>query len=106
LTTGDSGVVFVGNSSYINASGQVTPYYINSASTVSLLIQLDTKNAPAHETFPMTIAPDGYSASYVTTGVEFPIGGIYNITMRISLGSSRLTADQPVRYRVDDDFIP
>jgi hypothetical protein len=106
LTAGDSGIQLIAYPTYKNVSGQVVPYFINQAATVDLLVQLIANPEPTHESFLMVIAADGYSATYTTTGVEFPLPGLYNITMRIFLGGYRLTADHPIRFRVDPDFVP
>jgi hypothetical protein len=108
LISGDSGIVFKVYPTIANPSNPTVqiPYFIDPLSTVTLLIQLNANPEPAHETFPLTIADDGLSASYTTVGSEFPTGGLYKITMRIRLGNSRLTADPPTQMFIDADFTP
>jgi hypothetical protein len=109
LTSGDSGIVFKFFPTVVNPSNPTfqIPFQIDPNATVKMLIQLDTTPLPPHEEFLMTKSTDGTSASYMLTGVEFPVGGcIYRITMRITSLGSRLTADEAVLFKVDEDFTP
>jgi hypothetical protein len=108
VTAGDSGIVFKFYPTVVNPSNpnMQIPWPIDPNTTVKMLVQLDTTPLPPHEEFIMTPSSDGVSASYMLTGVEFPVGGcLYRITMRISSLGSRLTAEESVLLKVDEDFI-
>jgi hypothetical protein len=107
VTAGDSGIVFKFFPTVVsqtNPNLQV-PFQIDQNSTVKMLVQLDTTPSLPHEEYVMTPSQDGLSASYRLTGVEFPVAGMFKMTMRISALGSRLTADETVLLKVDEDFI-
>jgi hypothetical protein len=109
LTAGDSGIVFKFFPTVISPSNPdlQIPFPIDPNTTVKMLVQLESTPTLPHEEYVMTKSLDGFSASYMLTGVEFPVGGcLYRITMRISALGSRLTANEPVILKVDADFIP
>ena len=107
MTSGDSGIVFKffpTVASPTNPDVQV-PFPIDPNATVSMLIQLDEIPRLPHEEYVMTTSSDGLSAYYMLTGTEFPEPGLFRVTMRISALGSRLTADEVVLFKVDEDFI-
>jgi hypothetical protein len=103
MTIGDSGITFwfyPTTASPTDPAVQV-PWYINAAAIVTMLLRLDAVPAPAHESYTMQRAADGFSASYLLTGGEFVSGGgMYEVSMRMTLGGVRLTARKPARMYV------
>jgi hypothetical protein len=107
LTSGDSGIVFKFYPTVVSPSNPnlQIPFPIDPNATVKMLVQLEATPSLPHEEFIMTPAPDGMSATYVLTGTEFPASGLYRLTMRLTALGSRLTADEAVLFKVDEDFI-
>jgi hypothetical protein len=107
MTAGDSGIVFKFYptvTSPTNPDLQV-PFPIDPNATVKMLVQLNATPTLPHEEFLMTPSADRLSASYLLTGTEFPVSGLFKLTMRITMLGSRLTADETVLFKVDEDFI-
>jgi hypothetical protein len=107
VTAGDRGIVFKFFPTVVSPYNPRSniPFPIDPTATVKMLVQITSTPVLPHEEYLMTVAADGLSAYYVFTGTEFPAAGLYRITMRLETVGTRLTAENPVLFKVDPDFI-
>jgi predicted aconitase with swiveling domain len=97
LTAADSGILF-----FCHAGGfQMIPNY----HTAKLLIQYQTLPAPPHIAYPLSIDPGGLTAHFVLYGAEFPLGGIYNLQLVVTAGTSMYSSPN-VNMRVNPQITP
>lgn len=71
MTAGDADVLIT-----VTSGG-----FIMTGGTVSLVVK-KPNSAEASASYGMSVQPGGLSATYTTTGTEFPVGGIYQVQLQ------------------------
>lgn len=69
----------VGKPITINAGG----YSLANATCTLWISPGDLGRSPAVQLSPLTVSEDGLSATYITTGTDFPSGGRWNVQLEV-----------------------